>query len=225
MDSVSSNGTTEAALASLPAARRTILVTLRRRGEANIAELAGVLRVTPSAVRQQLGPLVAAGLVEYRRDAEGPGRPRHLYRLAAAAEGLFPKRYDDLTVELLDYLEAEDPTLVRRAFERRGERRTQRALSRLDGLAFDDRVAELTRILDEDGYLADASRLSDGSWRITEHNCAILGVARRHGHACITELQFLRDALPDADVERVAHMMAGAHVCAYSVRPRSSRGD
>ena len=53
-------------------------------------------------------------------------------------------------------------------------------------------MEELTRILDEDGYLADAERLDDGSWRIVEHNCAILGVAARYGQACSSELEFLR---------------------------------
>ena len=80
-------------------------------------------------------------------------------------------------------------------------------------------MAELTRILDEDGYLADVERLDDGGWRITEHNCAILTVATGYRQACSSELTFIRDALPGATVERVAHLMDGAHVCAYEVRP------
>ena len=84
--------------------------------------------------------------------------------------------------------------------------------------------AELARILDEDGYLADFEALPDGTFRITEHNCAILGVARRWGLACVTEIDFLREALPEARIERVAHMMAGAHVCRYEIAPlRTSR--
>ena len=49
-------------------------------------------------------------------------------------------------------------------------------------------MAALTAILDEDGYLADAERLPDGSWRITEHNCAILTVAHGFSQACSSEL-------------------------------------
>ena len=80
-------------------------------------------------------------------------------------------------------------------------------------------MAALTAILDEDGYLADAERLDDGSWRITEHNCAILTVAHGFSQACTSELAFIRDALPGAPCERVAHLMDGAHVCAYVVSP------
>jgi predicted ArsR family transcriptional regulator len=60
--------------------------------------------------------------------------------------------------------------------------------------------------------------------RIVEHNCAILAVALRYGTACGTELSFIREVLAPADVERVAHMMAGSHTCAYEVRPRVLTG-
>lgn len=209
-------------LASLPASRREILVALRKRGEAGAVELAEALGVTVSAVRQHVTGLTAVGLVEHRAVKGGPGRPRHLYRLSAGAEGLFPKYYSELTTELLSYVEDEDPKVLGRIFERRRRRRVDGALVRLGGKSFPERVAELARILDEDGYLADFERVSNGLYRITEHNCAILGVARRYGLACSTEIEFIREALPDADVERVAHMMAGAHVCRYEIRARPS---
>jgi len=81
-------------------------------------------------------------------------------------------------------------------------------------------VAQLTAILDEDGYLADVEELDGSGWRITEHNCAILTVATGYRQACSSELGFIRDALPGATVDRVAHLMDGSHVCAYEVRPR-----
>jgi DeoR family suf operon transcriptional repressor len=207
------------ALDRLPATRRATLEALRRAGEATADDLADELGVTASALRQQLAGLAADGLVASRPVPSGPGRPRSRWSLTASGLALFPRAYGQLTTELLGYLEAVDPELVDRLFEQRRRRRTEATLARLGGRPFDERVAELARVLDEDGYLADAERLDDGSWRITEHNCAITDVARRFGQACTSEIQFLRDALPDARVERVAHMIAGAHVCAYEVRP------
>jgi DeoR family suf operon transcriptional repressor len=207
-------------LASLPATPRGILVALKKRGEAGVEDLAGALGITVSAVRQHLAGLATAGFASHRAVKGGPGRPRHLYRLSAGAEALFPKYYSELTNELLSYVEDEDPEVLERVFERRRRRRVQGATARLRGLPFPDKVAELARILDEDGYLADLETLPDGSFRITEHNCAILGVARRWGMACSTEIEFLREALPEAKVDRVAHMMAGAHVCRYEITPR-----
>jgi len=62
----------------------------------------------------------------------------------------------------------------------------------------------------------------DNGWRIVEHNCAILSVASGFRQACRCEIAFIRDALPDAEVTRVSHILDGAHVCAYEIRPRSA---
>jgi DeoR family suf operon transcriptional repressor len=210
-----------ASLASLPVTRRAILVSLKKRGEARAEELAGDLRITASAVRQHLTGLVTNGFVGHREVKGGPGRPKHLYSLTPAAEALFPKRYSDLTNEVLAIVEDEDPALLDRVFEKRRDARVTNAVPRLAaaGPALADRVAELATILDEDGYLAQWEPMDDGTFRITEHNCAVLGVAQRYGQACSSEIEFLRTVLPDATVERTHHILAGAHRCGYTITP------
>ncbi len=78
-------------------------------------------------------------------------------------------------------------------------------------------MAELTRILDEDGYLASSERVAPGVYRIVEHNCAIWAVAQKYGQACTSEIEFIRAVLPGTQVERVQHMVAGARRCAYEI--------
>src|SRR3954467_1875015 len=135
--------------------RRGILMVLKKRGRARAEELAEILGITASAVRQHLTGLLGDGLVSFEEVRSGPGRPKHVYRLTAAADGLFPKTYSELTNELLDYAGTTQPGLVDDLFEMRRKRRVEGAVARLAGKDFDDRVAELARILDEDGYLAD----------------------------------------------------------------------
>ena len=205
-------------------ARATELVTaLKHAGEATADDLAAQLGVTVSAVRQQLDGLAADGLVAWRPLARGRGRPTHVYHLTRAAEPLFPKAYGGLTTELLGYVADADPNLVDDIFDRRRQRRLEEAQARLAGRGSDfaARVQELARILDEDGYLASWEALTDGSYRIVEHNCAVLDVAERYGQACTSEIAFLRQALPDARVERVSHMISGAHSCAYQIDQNS----
>lgn len=197
--------------------RRAVLDCLKREGEASAERIAAVAGVTVSAVRQHLTTLEAEGLVAHRDERAGPGRPRRRHCLTPAAEGMWPKRYGQLANQLLGFVEDSDPALVDRAFELRGQARADRARRRLEGRSFDERVTELARILDEDGYLAGCEKLAAGRWRIVEHNCAILDVAARYGAACRSELAFLRAAIPDAEIERTHHMMAGSHVCAYDV--------
>ncbi len=207
----------EPPLAAMPTTRRAIMMTLKRHGSLTAHDLAGQLELTVAAVRQQLSRLSADGLVEHHPDPMGRGRPVHRYELTAAADGLFPKRYGDLTTELLRYLGGPRSPEVTRLFEQRRRRRVKEATARISGRALSSRVAQLARILDEDGYLADVEDLPGGGWRITEHNCAILSVAHGFHQACSSELAFIRDALPGATVQRVAHVMEGAHVCAYEV--------
>jgi DeoR family suf operon transcriptional repressor len=214
--------TNRSPLAELAPARRTLLIALRRAGEAGAEELADGLRITPGAVRQQLRALAGRELVVHRDVASGPGRPRRLYSLAPKAQALFPSAHGELGSELLAYVEDEDPALLGRVFERRRKARVLDAQGRLGGRDFAGRVQELARILDEAGYLADFECRDDGSFRITEHNCAILAVARRHGHACTTELSFLREVLPGATVERVSHIASGGHACVYVIVPPRS---
>lgn len=207
------------AVSRLPASRRDLLVTLKQVGRARAEDLAASLDVSTSAVRQVLAALEGQGLVTHTEERLERGRPKHFYELTDAGDSLFPRRYGDLTNEVLGLVAEHDPELLAGIFEQRRQRRVGAARTRLDGLPRAAQVAELARILDEDGYLADVRVLDDGSFLITEHNCAILDVARRFGHACTSEISFLREVLPGAEVERVQHIVDGAHVCAYAVRP------
>ncbi|MBV9282418.1 MAG: helix-turn-helix domain-containing protein [Chloroflexi bacterium] len=207
-------------LAALPETRRRILQHIKRRGEARTEEIAGEIGISLQGARQQLTALERDGLVDHREQRDGLGRPRYLFALTPQGEALFPRRYADLTNELLGYVEEEDPELLERIFDRRARRRLAQARDRTAGLPFAERVREVARILDEDGYLADFQDCGDGTFLITEHNCAVLSVAQRYRHACSSELEFLQAALPQAEVRRIAHRIAGGHVCAYRVTLR-----
>ncbi len=202
--------------------RQTILAYVKRQGRARAEDIAAHVGITPSGIRQHLTALERDGMLSCSELRDGPGRPKHLYGLTEEGDAQFPRRYDDLANELLAYVEDADPALLGQLFERRARRRLDAARRRVEGLPFDRQVAEVARILDEDGYLADFRQQDDGSYLITEHNCAVLGVARRYSMACGSELAFLQALLPEASVERVAHMLSGAHVCAYAVRPIAS---
>jgi DeoR family transcriptional regulator, suf operon transcriptional repressor len=208
-----------AALSSLPESRRRIIEYVKRSGEAEADAIAADIGVTRSGARQHLTALERDGLLEHRCARGGPGRPKHVFALTAAGDALFPRAYVELTNELLEYVGDEDPALLERIFDRRAQRRLQRTRDRTGGLPFQEQVRVVAQVLDEDGYLADFARRDDGAFIITEHNCAVLGVALRYQHACSSELAFLQAALPEAEVTRIAHRINGGHVCAYLVTP------
>ena len=202
---------------SLPPTRRQILQHLKKRGEARTEDISSAVGITVQGARQQLTALERDGLVGHREQRDGLGRPKYIYALTPQGDTLFPRRYADLTNELLGYVQDEDPELLDRIFDRRAQRRLEQARARAADLPFAERVRTVAEILDEDGYLADFQDCGDGSFVITEHNCAVLSVAQRYRHACGSELEFLQAAMPEAEVTRIAHRLGGGHVCAYRV--------
>jgi DeoR family suf operon transcriptional repressor len=210
---------------ALPEGRRAVLYAVRRRGQATVEDVAGQLGMTASGARQHLTALLDDGLVEAAplpRPVAQRGRARLAYTVTDRADGLFPKAYGELTNELLGYASEADAQLVETLFARRRDERVRNATVRLARRrTLQAKVAELARILDADGYLATWEPC-DGGYRIIENNCAIWAVAQRYGQACTSELDFIRAVLPEADVERVQHMVAGARRCAYEVRMSST---
>ena len=211
---------------SMPEGRRAVLYALRRRGEASADDIARQLDMTVSGARQHLTALVEDGFAEATelpRPQGQRGRAQLAYTVTDRADALFPKAYGELTNELLGYVSESDSGLVDTLFARRRDERVRNAnerLARKRGLKA--KVAELTRILDDDGYLATCEDVAPGVFRIVEHNCAIWAVAQRYGQACSSEIDFIRAVLPEAEVDRVQHMVAGAPHCAYEVRSRAA---
>jgi DeoR family suf operon transcriptional repressor len=199
-----------------------VLYAVRRRGEATAEQVAEQLGMTVSGARQHLSALVSSGLAEATElepaDAKR-GRRTLVYCATREADAYFPKAYGELTNELLGYVAESDPALLDEMFAKRREERIRNATERLaNRRTLAAKVAELTKILDQDGYFATWDKLAPGVFRIIEHNCAIWAVAERYGQACTSEIEFIRAVLPDAGVERVEHMVAGARRCAYEVR-------
>jgi DeoR family suf operon transcriptional repressor len=212
---------------ALPAGRRAVLYAVRRRGEATAEQVADKLGMTVSGARQHLSALAADGFVEATElaDAEPkPGRKTLVYSVTRAADTFFPRAYGELTNELLGYLSDAEPNMVDDLFAKRRKHRIQAARVRLKRKrTLGAKVAELSRILDEDGYLAGWEKAGPGAYIISEHNCAISSVAQKYGQACTSEIEFIRAVLPDATVERILHMVAGAPRCAYEVKARPAR--
>jgi DNA-binding MarR family transcriptional regulator len=137
-------GQKESPLDTLPTTRRAILNLLKREGPLTANAVARALSLTSAAIRMQLVHLEEDGLLardESVADTGRRGRPSHVYTLTSAAEALYPKRYGDLTTELLGYLGGPDGEQVNALFEQRRRRRVDGALPRLAHLSFWTRTA------------------------------------------------------------------------------------
>lgn len=205
-------------IALISPTQRRVLKATKRSGEATADELAETLGISASAVRQHLTALRSAGYVAARQERSGPGRPTDVYHTTELTETMFVQTSDALSVELLGHVEAEDPQLIARVFERRRRRRVEETQTKLEGKTLGEKVALIAELFDAEGYLAGFDECAPEHYRLNLNSCAIWAVAKRFGAACATELEFLRALIPEATIERVTHKTDGEHICAYEIR-------
>ncbi len=173
-------------------------------------------------VRRHLTALAADGLVEQSACARtGPGRPPAGWRLSASGMEMFPRRYDALALDLLDDLSDDEAA---GALDRRNDKQVAQYQAALSGCSsLEEQVAELARLRDQAGYLAEWKTGDGDTIVLTENNCAVHRVAEHHPVICAMELSLLRRVLgPDVEVVRMSHAMSGDAVCSYCIRPRST---
>jgi predicted ArsR family transcriptional regulator len=165
--------------------------------------------------------LKTSGLVDLTDERRKVGRPARQWRLTGEASARFPDTHGELTVEII--------TAVRAAFGEAGmdkllAERTRhqldqyRARMRPAGGSIARRAQLLAEIRREQGYMAECTRLPDGSFLLAENHCPICAAAATCQGLCREELALFRAALGEkARVERTDHILAGARRCAYRI--------
>ncbi len=212
-------------MAELSDAKRRILERLKVVEHSTAPELAARFDLTDTAVRQHLDTLEALGLVERSpSEPRGRGRPPARWRLAAAANELFPDHHAELTVDLLNAIRtAHGEDGLDRVLEARYDQQLaayRRALPAPDESSVRVRVRRLADIRTAEGYIAEA--VADGDTMVlVEHHCPICEAASSCPGLCRSELALFRAALgEDVTVERTQHLLAGDARCAYRVTKR-----
>ncbi|MBX0327827.1 ArsR family transcriptional regulator [Oscillochloris sp. ZM17-4] len=197
--------------------RQSILQLLRRHGQMTALELSEALCIGAVGVRQHLAMLERDGLVDIAGLRRSVGRPSNLYALTPEAEDHFPKRYDSIALDLIDYVaESGGEVAVGALFDRRRAAMAHELQPRLAGKARAEQVSALAAILVEQGYMCECEQLADGSFVLTEYNCPIDCVARRHPQLCSQELQLYEDLI-GAPIQCESTIAQGSHCCRYRI--------
>jgi predicted ArsR family transcriptional regulator len=171
------------------------IVTLLRRSNRTVEDLARALALTDNGIRAHLAVLERDGIVRQRgsvRRSSGGGKPAYVYGLTQEGEDLFPKAYEPTLRRLLDVLAnqlgPEEPEALLRLVGRRlaGEHsvRTNDARARLESAV---------EVFNELGGLAELEERG-GVLVIRGYSCPLAGVSPDHPEVCrmaetlITEL-------------------------------------
>jgi DeoR family transcriptional regulator, suf operon transcriptional repressor len=197
--------------------RGSILVELKRAQPLTTKELASRLGVSLNAVRHHLKELEEQEVVHYQREHRGVGAPTFAYRLAQAGEALFPRRYEAMLSGVLDGLvDREGRAGAVSVLEARYTTLASRLQEELAHTPPAERLTAIAKLLSDDGYMAEAT-VASSIGTLTEHNCAVQGVAERFPEICAAEARFLSTVL-GAEVSRERHILNGCTACEYRVR-------
>lgn len=199
--------------------RSAIIDLLKVNGGMSVEHLAQELKVSKVCVRRHLSLLERDGLISYEEERHERGRPRFIYRLTDKASCLFPQIYDEFAREILQHLKrqyGEDG--LESVLRGRADEMINQLRSELDGLGFDEKVKAMTRVINNKGYLADARRLKDGSYRLRQRNCPTENVAAVYPKVCDEEVRVYREAL-GSEVLRECRIVDGARMCEFKIAP------
>ncbi|MBW4837861.1 MAG: transcriptional regulator [Paenibacillaceae bacterium] len=201
--------------------RERILHLMKTAGPLSAKELTTELQITEMAVRRHLGTMERDGLIESKMIRQTQGRPTAVYGLTELAEGIFPKKYHSLTLDLLDELAEESgEDMVDRLFDRRKEKLSRKYMADMQGKSLTEKVRTLSEIQNDNGYMTELEHNDRGEYVLMEHNCPISQIANRYNHACDCELN-LFESLLDADVERTECLAQQGKKCVYVIRQRN----
>ncbi|TLZ89651.1 MAG: transcriptional regulator [Methanobacteriota archaeon] len=204
--------------------KKQILLTLKKEGAVSLTDLAASVHISKMATLKHLTVLETKGLVERSSRPGGRGRPRAFFALSAGSASLFPEAYTHMTLCALRFIEEK---IGREAIVRLLRQRAQEVLdanrNRVPDGSLKEKVAELVKIRDEGGYMAEVGHAGRNVVEMFEHNCPIMAVAESYPEACRVEREMFQNLL-GADVETSHRVVAGDPVCRFLVRGRPRSG-
>lgn len=207
-----------AVIEALSDTRREILLRIKRCGGATISEIAGYLEISDEGARQHLIFLERQGWISRRprRSAQGrSGRPASVYEISSDGDNLFPKRYDELSIALLDTVnELHGPQAVEAALSRVADQWVSVWEPRLRGLSLGERLDLLRDYYGEDDPFLSVER--NGHISLVERNCPYRNVAMARPPLCSITINTLSRLL-GYRVVRTQKFQAGDGCCEFRV--------
>jgi predicted ArsR family transcriptional regulator len=202
--------------------KKKLLYYLKIMQQAGLEELADVMKISRMAVHKHLAALQKRGLVEGVEIRGHVGRPRIAYQLTSQSKTVFPKSYSAIASHALDFIERNmGKEAVEQVLHERQSELFDQYYERLKDLDFDERVKELAKIRDEEGYMAVPKKesKSSGKYVLLEYNCPIIHIAEKHWEACLTETE-LFEKLLEADIDTTHRAAKGDSICKFAIKQR-----
>ena len=199
--------------------KEQILALLKQHGSLTIMDLANELEITEMAVRRHIQTLERDKLIRSDVKKQTMGRPSKVYKLAECGENLFPKRYKEFSLEILQGLkDAGQEQLIIDILLKRKELLLKEHKKEHPNEGLSSRMENLRRIQDHDGYMPEIEN-KDGIIHFKELNCPYIEVAKEFPQICQAEREFIQDFI-EAELVPLSSMVEGHTCCHYMVKEK-----
>jgi len=197
--------------------RGKIVRSLRRRHSASAVDLAEEFGVSPNAIRQQLLALERDGYVVERSVRRGPTKPTLEFSLTAAAEALFPQRYDKmLNAVLREVRESYGQDGLETVLAKLSDRAAESYRKKLHAPDVKGRAFELAELLRQNGVEADVVVTEAGGIELREHNCPYGQTVGEHPEVCSIIHSVLRETVSPQTVQ-IESIATGGDACRFEL--------
>jgi len=202
--------------------RDLILYTLKTTHQAKVDELADAVDVSPVTVRHHLNTLQADGLIEMTSVRRKVGRPYYIYSLSEKGHEIFPRKYVRLTNRLLEELkESLPPESLNGIFNGIAQKIIGEHKGQFEHLPFDERLAYLTTILRDEGFIVEWERDED-EYTLVEYSCPYYSVGDQHSEICGLDKDLMISIL-QTPVEQTTCILHGDETCQFTFSPEANQ--
>ncbi|MGQ9822200.1 MAG: helix-turn-helix transcriptional regulator [Thermogutta sp.] len=184
----------------------------------SVADLIREMKVTRTAITEQLNELVAAGLVERKlQRLQGRGRPRHVYSATTNALLLLFAKNQRLVIPAIwrAIREIGGAELTEEVVRRVSAVLAQHYLQRIRGTTPAERLSEMTAILQEEGVLVDIED-DMGQLTVRQRSCPFIIMFEENRAACLLDNEII-SMVVGAPIKQVACRHDGAPCCVFEV--------
>jgi len=189
---------------------------LHNKSGLTVDKIAAELGVTRTAVNQHLTALERDGYVERKDVVATGGRPSRVFALSESGVDRFPKRYDLVSLKMLEALVgALGRDEARKALERVGRELGAALSGKLNAEPFSERMRAIVTALQDFGFDAETEDAAQESAPVvTAYNCIYHTLAKAYPDICALDIALLREA-SGADVDHIACMAKGDNACQF----------
>ncbi|QNK89147.1 transcriptional regulator [Sporosarcina sp. resist] len=197
-----------------------LLDLLKKETEMTVNQMAQALEITEMAVRKHLNILERDSFIHIAEIKQPLGRPVQVFSLTQQADVLFPKNYDNLTVDFLnDLMEIQGDEIIDRLFEKRSKRLAGKYSDYMKhNYSNEEMIETLKDIQIDKGYMADVIKIDDNQFELIEHNCPIFEVSKSFKQACNCETNMFKEVLNTNSVERTSCKADGDNHCHFLIK-------